>query len=178
MAASDATPRPIKNQAYRVSFPIYDNDGDLVAGAAGLDSEVSKDAGTYADCTNEATEIAPSSGTYYLDLTATEMDANTVVILVKTSTTNAKTTPIFLYPEDKGLVVRSAVNDASATTTGFVTDLTEATDDHYNGRLLIFTSGNLLGQSRYITDYNGTTKGVTVEALTEAPADNDEFVIV
>lgn len=100
MAASDAKPFPIKNQAYRVTFPILDADGDLVAGAAGLDSEVSKDAGTFADVTAEATEIATSSGMYYLDLTATEMNADTVALIVKTTTTGAKTTPIVLYPMD------------------------------------------------------------------------------
>lgn len=103
MAASDATPFPIKNQAYRVTFPILDADGDLVTGATGLDSEVSKDAGTFADCTNEATEIATSSGVYYLDLTATEMNADTVAIIVKTTSTGAKTTTIVLYPITNGL---------------------------------------------------------------------------
>ena len=57
MAASDAKPFPIKNQAYRVYFPLLDADGDLVGGMAGLDSEVSKDGGTFVNCTNEATEI-------------------------------------------------------------------------------------------------------------------------
>lgn len=98
MAAGDATPFPRKNTAYRVTFPILDADGDLVTGASGLDSEVSKDAGTFADCTNEATEIATSSGVYYLDLTSTEMNADTVAIIVKTSTSGAKTTVITLYP--------------------------------------------------------------------------------
>lgn len=102
MAASDATAVPIKNQAYRVTFPILDADGDLVSGAGGLDSEVSKDGGTFADCTSEATEIATSSGFYYLDLTATEMNADTVAIIVKTSTSGAKTTPIVLYPQESG----------------------------------------------------------------------------
>lgn len=103
MASTDATPIPIKNQAFRATFPLFDNDGDLVTGAAGLDSEISKDAGTFTDCTNEATEIASNSGMYYLDLTATEMNADTVVIIVKTSTTDAKTTPIVLYPQADGL---------------------------------------------------------------------------
>ena len=98
MASTDARPQPLKNTALRVYFPIYDADGDLVSGAAGLDSEISKDGGTFADCTNEATEIASASGTYYLDLTSTEMNADAVVIIVKTTTTGAKTTPIFLYP--------------------------------------------------------------------------------
>jgi hypothetical protein len=124
MASTDAKPIPIKNQAYRVTFPIFDADGDLVTGAAGLDSEVSKDGGAFADCSNEATEIATSSGMYYLDLTADEMNADTVAVIVKTSTSGAKTTPIVLYPaEDADIPVNveawngsavSALNDPSA----------------------------------------------------------------
>lgn len=102
MATSDATALPIKNTALRIVFPIFDADGDLVTGAAGLDSEVSKDQGTFTDCTNEATEIATASGMYYLDLTSTEMNADCVAVIVKTSTTGAKTTPIVLYTVDVG----------------------------------------------------------------------------
>lgn len=117
MGASDARPIPRKNVAYRVTFPIYDADGDLVAGAAGLDSEVSGDGGTFADCTNEATEIATGSGMYYLDLTSGEMNYDTVAIIVKTSTTGAKTTSIVLYPEEAGDVRADVVQisgDAAA----------------------------------------------------------------
>lgn len=102
MAATDSRPVPIKNTAYRAVFPILDADGDLVTGAAGLDSEVSKDCGTFADCTNEATEIATSSGIYYLDLTSTEMNADSVAVIVKTSTSGAKTTTLVLYPQESG----------------------------------------------------------------------------
>lgn len=98
MGASDARPFPLKNTAYRVTFPIFDADGDLVTGAASLDTELSGDGGTFADATNEATEIATSSGMYYLDLTAGEMNYDTVAIVVKTSTSGAKTTPMVLYP--------------------------------------------------------------------------------
>lgn len=100
MASTDARPIPLKNTAYRVTFPILDADGDLVTGASGLDSEVSIDGGTFGDCTNEATEIATSSGMYYLDLTSGEMNGDTIAIIVKTSTTGAKTTPIVLYPQE------------------------------------------------------------------------------
>ncbi len=64
MASGDARPDPIKNAAYRVTFPIFDSSGDLDAGATSPDSERSIDAGTFADCSNEATEIATSSGMY------------------------------------------------------------------------------------------------------------------
>ena len=102
MASTDGRPLPLKNTAYRVTFPILDADGDLVTGAAGLDSEVSIDGGAFADCTNEATEIATSSGVYYLDLTAAEMNGDTVAVIVKTSTSGAKTTVLVFYPEEAG----------------------------------------------------------------------------
>lgn len=117
MTSSDATAIPIKGQAYRVTFPILDADGDLVTGAAGLDSDVSKDGGTFADATSEATEIATSSGMYYLDLTATEMNADTVSVIVKTTTAGAKTTPIVLYPAESGDIivnVKEISDDATA----------------------------------------------------------------
>lgn len=116
MASTDAKPVPQKNVAYRVTFPILDADGDLVTGATGLDSEVSKDAGTFADCTNEATEIATNSGVYYLELTSTEMNADTVAIIVKTSSSGAKTTTIVMYPEEAGDIRVNAtqINSVSA----------------------------------------------------------------
>jgi len=86
-----------KGTVSTIVFPIYDDDGDLVTGAAGLDSEVSKDGGTFEDCTNEATEIATSSGMYKLDLTADEMNADIVAVITKTTTSNAKTTPTVIY---------------------------------------------------------------------------------
>jgi hypothetical protein len=124
MAASDARPVPRKNTAFRVYFPILDNDGDPVTAAAGLDSEVSKDGAAFADCTNEATEIG-SSGIYYLDLTSTEMNADAVVVIVKTSTTDAKTAPIVMYPAPAADVPTSTTiadalltRDMSAVTEG------------------------------------------------------------
>lgn len=102
MAATDALPVPRKNAAFRITFPILDADGDLVSGAATLDSEVSIDGATFADVTAEATEIATSSGIYFLDLTAAEMNGDTIAVIVKTSTGDAKTTPIVLYPEEAG----------------------------------------------------------------------------
>ncbi len=75
-------------------------------------------------------------------------------------------------------VVNTTVNDASATTTAFVITSTEATDSHFNGRVIIFTAGTLINQATDITAYTGATKTVTVTALTSAPANGDSFVIV
>ena len=118
MASTDARPVPIKNTAYRLTFPIFKSDGTLITAAAGLDSEVSKDAGTFADCTNEATEIATSSGIYYLDLTSTEMNADCVAIVVKSSSTGAVSPVFVLYPQESGDIqvdVQSMAGTAYAT---------------------------------------------------------------
>ncbi len=67
------------------------------------------------------------------------------------------------------------------TTTQFeADDITEATADHYNGRIVIFTSGALQYQASDITDYSlATGRGhFTVTALTEAPSNNDTFIII
>lgn len=81
-------------------------------------------------------------------------------------------------------IVSGTVNTAntSASTTQFAaSDITEATDDHFNGRIVIFTSGNLQNQATDITDYttNGQGEGVfTVTTLTESPANSDTFIII
>jgi len=72
-------------------------------------------------------------------------------------------------------------NVTAATTTVFYSDdITEATADHFIGRIVIFTSGALLYQATDITDYAlvSSEGEFTVTALTEAPADNVTFVIV
>lgn len=74
--------------------------------------------------------------------------------------------------------VASAVDDVSASTTEFDTDLTAA-DDFYNDQILLFTSGSLAGQSKPILDYENAGGHITLdEALTAAPGNNDTFVII
>ena len=63
------------------------------------------------------------------------------------------------------------------STTQMSTNLTEATDDHYNGRLITWTSGVLLEQQTDITDYTGATKVLTFTTTTDAPSSTDTFVI-
>lgn len=77
------------------------------------------------------------------------------------------------------ITVESQVNDAAATTTTFITDLVETADGFYHDKVIVFISGNLSGQARHIETYTGSTKSITVsQAFTEAPADDDEFLIL
>jgi hypothetical protein len=66
------------------------------------------------------------------------------------------------------------------TTTAFETNASEATADHFNDRICLFVTGNLAGQQKLVTDYalsSGRGK-FTVNALTEAPANGDTFILV
>ena len=177
-AATDASPRPLHGVGYRIYFPILDADGDLVSGATSPDSEISKDGGTFVDATNEATEVATSSGMYFLDLTATEMQARAVVIIVKSGT--GKTTPMTLYPE---LILVRGVCGASSTTTSIITSSlipAAAVTDQFKGRIVIFeaetTTANLRSQA---TDITASTSGgvLTVSALSTACVSGDRFMI-
>lgn len=65
------------------------------------------------------------------------------------------------------------------STTEMTCDLTEVTDDHYNGQVLKWTTGVLKNQATSVTDYDGasTPKKLIYVAVTEAPSIDDEFVI-
>ena len=59
-----------------------------------------------------------------------------------------------------------------------LTNLTEATDDHYKGKTLYFLDNNLAGQTTYVQAYDGTTKVITFAKVTEAPASGDLCLLV
>lgn len=64
------------------------------------------------------------------------------------------------------------------TTTTIETNLTEAVDDVFVGRTIVFLTGVLQNEATSITAYNGTTKALTVQATAQQGADGDTFVIV
>src|SRR5688572_4806814 len=147
-SAGDAHHLPIYNARYRVVFPILDADGDLVTGATSPDSEVSQDQGTFADATNEATEIATSSVMYDIDLTGAAMDTQCSAVIVKSG--SGKTTPIVLYPR-RLPVLRTGTAQAGAATTITLDSNASAKDDFYNGCYVNITNNspaNAQGQCR------------------------------
>jgi hypothetical protein len=70
----------LKNSAYTVTFPIFDAAGSLLTGASITSSKVRKDSGSTSPTTNSVTEI--SDGLYDLALTATEMNADHVQVVI------------------------------------------------------------------------------------------------
>jgi hypothetical protein len=205
MASTDAQLAPWRNNALRITFALRLNNGQVNSGAAGLDSEVSKDGGTFTDCTNEATEIASSSGIYYLDLTAGEMDGDTVAIVVKSSTANAITYDQIIYTQSAinlanvnvnaingsqsvaarqasliGVVLIPSVDSSTytPTTVDFETSLTtNYATDYFKGRSIIFTGGALQYQAARIvgSTYTGNNKIKLTVTLLTAAPSNGVF---
>lgn len=68
--------------------------------------------------------------------------------------------------------------ETTTTLKGAGTASLDATDDHYNGRVIIFTSGALAGQAAEILDYDGASNVFTITERTEAPGDDDAFLIL
>ncbi|RLC58926.1 MAG: hypothetical protein DRI30_01775 [Chloroflexi bacterium] len=107
------------------------------------------------------------------DLLDTEVPAITSNLLIIASDTvviESQTTVM-----NSGLVTGAC--EGTPTTTVIQTNLAEITDDHYIGRIIVFTSGNALGEASNITDYAGGTGTVTVALMTTAPANLDTFTI-
>ena len=100
---------------------------------------------------------------------------STVEIAIKAVTDDLAASASVIIPGTVSTAVLSPTTSAFAAD-----DITEATADHYLGRSLIFTSGALLGQATRITGYSlvSAEGRFTVVALTEAPANNDTFIIV
>ena len=109
MAASDAKYIPVKNVAYRTTFAVRNTDGEMVSGVTFETSlgggsgkvRVSKDGGSQANSTNSVSEIG--GGLYFLDLTSTEMNADTVAIQARVTDPSITDTSIILNPEPRGL---------------------------------------------------------------------------
>ena len=174
---NNVLPYPIYGLPYVVSFPILDADGDPVTGAANLDSEISKNGDSFADCTNEAAEIG-SSGTYYLCLTGAEMSCQCATIVVKTSTSGAKTTIMTLYPQ---MLCQVAANKTAQGGDAYQITLASdagAIDDMYRGYIIAVELDGVI-QVRTIVTYAGSTKIATVVPTwtSDPPDDNDTYYI-
>lgn len=162
VSVHDAHEYPIYNARYRLIVPLLDADGDPVSPSS-PDTEISQDCGTFADATNEATELATSSGIVYVDLIASEMDTKSTVVQVKS--TGAKTTIAALYPR-RLPVIRTGTAQAGASSTITLDASASARDDFYRGCFVNITNNtptNAQGQARRIISYVGSTKVATIE---------------
>ena len=167
-----------KNRARTVPFAAVDPT-DRPSRKTGIsfstgDSKISQDGGTFANTTNNPTEIG-TTGRYKVDLTAAEMDADSVHLIVQNASMDDVDVIMLTGAQPTGSVVTDGSNSASS----FKTDLTETTDSYWVDALILFTSGNLAGQVKKVTAYDGTTKFISVgSSFTGTPSSGDRFLLV
>ena len=128
-------------------------------------------------------------------MTAAEMQGTRIAVAIVDSATKAVEDQALIIntqfsgqlEASAGIIIGEVDNATFTATTTALEGLRlspntteEATADHYNGRLILFTSGILLGQMSDITDYElaNSKEKFTYTALTEAPGDNDRYVIL
>jgi hypothetical protein len=76
-------------------------------------------------------------------------------------------------------IKRAKISDPAATSTKFITDLTESTNGFWGRGSLLFVDGQDAGQIRAIKSYAGATKEIQIQTpLSFAPADQDNFIII
>lgn len=154
-----------KNVDTRITFPIIDADGDPVTVAAGLDSEYTSydtadhgaAAPSFGDCGHEATEIG-TTGIYYLDVAAAEINKDFTHIQVKTSTSGAKT---------QHILITTRARDADVTLllgTAWLTPGTAGTPD-VNVKLI---SGDATAADNLEAACDGTTYNIGGGAVVAA----------
>jgi len=159
---------------------------------AATDCRLSKDGGAWAQATNT---IADETEGWSITFTAAEMQATRIHVNIIDSATKAI--------EDQSLVIFTGLGgqieatagiiigevdtatEASSTTTMEAFRISpnvteETTADHYNGRLILWTTGILLGQMTDITDYAlaNSKERFVFTATTEAPGDGDRFCVL
>lgn len=135
---------------------------------------VSKDGGVFVNTANLPVEIA-STGRYALTLTAPEMDAAWVHVIVERDGID----PVDLLIGTGGNPSGSVLADAGNTASTFKTDRAEPVADHWKDTLLLFTTGTLEGQVKKISGYIAATGFMTVSSpFTGSPAAGDRFVLI
>jgi hypothetical protein len=194
----------LKQSTARNRMVFMTDEADHVSGATGLTLTItaSKDGAAFASITPTVTERG--NGWYSLALTTSHTDTlgdlalhitatgadptdlrDQVVVLLPGETAPADVVEINGSAAAAQNLERSAVSMHRGSVTGAATSttlvdsgLTQADNDHWKGRILIFTTGALAKQATDITAFNAATDTLTFSPLTAAPSGGDEYAIV
>jgi hypothetical protein len=153
--------RRTKNVDTRVVFPIQKTDGTFITGATGLDSEYALlgahggAAPTWTDCTHEATEIG-TTGMYYLDVSAAEINDDYAAIQIKSTSTGAITQVLLFNLTNQPADVINWKGSAAAALTG----------DPYAEAAAVHAHVNTI--DGHITADYGSTEKTCVDLLDDA----------
>jgi len=175
-------------------FPLIDRDAvdfeNTPVTFQNSDSRIAKDGTGF---TNTGASPAHfGEGIYIQSLSATEMQAAQIMVkyidITATKLWEDQAVDIETYGNsaamhqfDRNLPNPGVVGVAEAgtlTQTEMTTDLGEATDEHFKGRSVNWTTGPLAGQSSNITAYTATGGKLTYTEVTDNPVAGNAFIIL
>ena len=189
---------PVRAQALTMHYFATDADGPKTGDVGNHTLKVIEDGVVGAVAASPAEVDATNApGIYRVAISAAENTADVVTLCGKSSTSgvtispstwtnianvaavNGSTTAAVAQGAGAGTMVIGELIAGSSTGVLKGTGSLSTTDDFYNNRFLIFTSGTLSGQGRRINDYLGSAKTFYVdEGYTSAPSSGDDFIIV
>ncbi len=105
-------PYPIRGARYTILVPYLDADGDPTAPTT-PDTEISKDAGSGADCLEEVTAITAMDGMGYITLTGEELDCVMAGVNAKVAS-GPKASLATLYPRTLPIITSGTLTAGSA----------------------------------------------------------------
>jgi hypothetical protein len=155
-------------------FGVLSNDHFTPATGKILTVRIKKSGGAFAASSPTVTER--EGGWYSFTPSAAELDT-VGSFLVHCTATGMDDIDKEYQVVARGDLISGAVNDASPSATTFITDLPSATDNFYEGQLLVWRTGAMVKISEAIIAYDGATKRVTTNTFPAAPANGDKFSI-
>ena len=189
---------PVRAQALTMHYFATDSDGPKTGDVGNHALRIIEDGvvGTIAASPAEI-DATNAPGMYKVVISAAESTADVVPLCGKSSSSgvtisqsswsnianvgavNGNLNAAIAQAAGAGSMVVGELTAGSATGVLKGTGSMSTTDDFYNNRLLILTSGALSGQGRRINDYLGAAKTFYVDGdYTSAPSSGDDFIIV
>lgn len=172
-----------------IAFNLQSNTGDAVNIVTGGDNGIIavgnvNGAFFYGGNSGLRLEGEDTAGLYLNSVNANAVSANAAsgspyfpsnILAIADSDLAASNLSFSAQTMEYAITAAGTLSSTQATTT-----LTETTDDHYVGRIIVWLTGPLIRQVAEITAYNGTTKMLTYSATPsgEAPDEGDAFIIV
>ncbi len=122
-----------KNTALTLVFPLTDADGQPITGAGGLDTEESHDGSAFTDTANEMAEIGVT-GFYAVTITAGELNYDTIVITLGTSTAGIMPLSYEIHTYEDGLETANVELAAIPDTTGTLRELMQFLFEYFRNK--------------------------------------------
>jgi hypothetical protein len=177
-ASHAALPYPIKGARFTLQVPFLDASG-VPTDPTTPDTEVSKDGGSFTDCTEEITTISGSNGWGYITLTGDETNCSMLALAAKVAS-GPNPTLIEVRPQVLRVIHSGTAQAGAAGTMTLAAGASDASVTAYAGLILKTTggtgggggSGSLNNQARVITAYDPSTKIASVTPNWETNPDS------